>query len=173
MNFDLFSKWFSEKLIPNIPKNSIIIMDNASYHNTLSDDSPPMANSSKAKIIEWLDKNNIDYPEDCLKVELVEILQKENPTPIYAIDKIAKKYGHDVLRTPPYHPELQPIETCWGVVKNHIARNCDFTMSNLEKQLETGFKKVTEKTCNKIIMKVRKYEEKFWSEDQMMDEEGA
>ncbi len=24
------------------------------------------------------------------------------------------------MRTPPYHPELQPIETCWGVVKNHM-----------------------------------------------------
>ena len=28
MNADLFQKWFSEKLIPNIPENSLIIMDN-------------------------------------------------------------------------------------------------------------------------------------------------
>lgn len=37
MNWDLFKKWFTEKLLPNIPKNSFIIMDNASYHNTLSE----------------------------------------------------------------------------------------------------------------------------------------
>ena len=29
------------------------------------------------------------------------------------------------------HPELQPIEICWGVLKNYIAKNCDFTMENL------------------------------------------
>lgn len=36
MNAELFQKWFREKLMPNIPVNSIIIMDNAPYHNTLS-----------------------------------------------------------------------------------------------------------------------------------------
>jgi hypothetical protein len=41
MNAALFQKWFSEKLIPNVPDNALIIMDNASYHNTLSACSPP------------------------------------------------------------------------------------------------------------------------------------
>ena len=41
MNGDLFQKWFVEKLLPNIPKASLIVMDNASYHNILSDDSAP------------------------------------------------------------------------------------------------------------------------------------
>src|SRR4029077_2609991 len=35
MNTEIFQKWFQEKLLPNIPKNSLIILDNASYHNTL------------------------------------------------------------------------------------------------------------------------------------------
>ena len=74
-----------------------------------------------------------------------------------------------VLRTPPYHPELQPIETCWGVVKNHVARNCDFTVKNLIKQLDCGFKKVTATTCEKIIKKVRKIEDEFWATDIKMD----
>ena len=25
-------------------------------------------------------------------------------------------------------PKLQPIETCWGIVKNQVARNCDYTI---------------------------------------------
>ncbi len=37
MNGDLFQKWFVEKLLPNIPKASLIVMDNASYHNVLAD----------------------------------------------------------------------------------------------------------------------------------------
>jgi len=169
MNFELFKKWFTEMLIPNIPENSIIIMDNASYHNTLADHSPPTAQSSKEKICKWLDKNDVTYPDHCLKVELVELLTKQSPEPIYAIDEIAKSYGHEVIRTPPYHPELQPIEICWGVVKNHIARNCNFTMKNLIEQLGNGFDKVTSETCKKIIAKIRMHEDRFWSEDLQID----
>jgi hypothetical protein len=91
--------------------------------------------------------------------------------PIYAIDEIARSYGHEVIRTPPYHPELQPIETCWGVVKNHVARKCDFTMNNLIEQLDIGFSKVTAKTCAEIISKVREIEDEFWTEDLKIDEQ--
>ena len=91
------------------------------------------------------------------------------PEPVYAIDEIATAHGHQVLRTPPYHPELQPIETCWGVVKNYMARHCDFTMKNFIKQLDSGFNKVSSKTCTKIIAKVREIEDEFWVSDMMMD----
>ncbi|MCP4373842.1 MAG: hypothetical protein GY797_37935, partial [Deltaproteobacteria bacterium] len=40
MNWALFKKWFTEMLLPNIPKSSTIIMDNAPYHNILSKHSP-------------------------------------------------------------------------------------------------------------------------------------
>ncbi len=170
MNSDLFGKWFTEMLLPNIPDNSLIIMDNAPYHKTLSEHSPPTRLCSKKRIREWLEQNKIYCRDDCLKPELVEILEKVAPAPSYRIDEIARSQGHEVIRTPPYHPELQPIETCWGVVKNHVARKCDFTMSNLIEQLESGFEMVTSKTCQKIIAKVRKIEDKFWTEDIKADE---
>ncbi len=165
MNKDLFLKWFTEKLLPNIPDRSLIVMDNAAYHNSLIEYSAPTASSSKDKIRTWLEQNKIYCREDCLKPELVEIIKKIVPEPTYVIDEIARKHGHEVIRTPPYHPELQPIETCWGVVKNHIARNCNFTMKNLIDQLEKGFEKVTSKTCAKIIAKVIKTEDQFWIDD--------
>ena len=165
MNHELFAKWFKEKLIPNIPDNSLIVMDNASYHNILSSHSTPTSTSSKKKIRDWLEKNNIACREDCLKAEMVEILKKIASAPIYIIDKIADEYGHEVIRTPPYHPELQPIEICWGVVKNDMARNCDFTMNNLTRQLEKSLSKVTATTCAGIIEKVKKKEDCFWMED--------
>jgi transposase len=169
MNWELFKKWFTERLFPNIPANSLIVMDNAPYHNILSEHSSPTPSCSRKKIIDWLEQNKIYCREDCLKSELIEIMKKIAPEPIYAIDEIAKSFGHDVLRTPPYHPELQPIEICWGVVKNHIARNCDFTMKNLIKQLDIGFEKVTAETCSKIIEKIRKVEDEFWSDDLQFD----
>ena len=168
MNQELFTKWFKEKLIPNIPKKSLIIMDNASYHNILSDHSAPTAKCKKEKIRSWLEQNNISLSDDCLKVEMVEVLNKIAPSPTYILDEIAAKYGHEILRTPPYHPELQPIEICWGIMKNQIARNCDFTMANLMVQLEDAFSSVTAKTCSGLIKKIRRVEDKFWKEDALL-----
>jgi transposase len=169
MNASLFQKWFSEKLLPNIGENSLIIMDNASYHNTLSAGSPPTPTCAKDRIWNWLIENQIPCDKNSLKAELVLALNKLSPSPIYEIDEIAKKPGHEILRTPPYHPELQPIEICWGIVKNHIARNCDFTLSNLRLQLEEGFNKVDASICKKVIQKIRKKEDEFWNDDMCFD----
>jgi len=169
MNRDLFLKWFTEMLLPNIPDRSLIVMDNAAYHNTLSEYSAPTASSSKDKILAWLEQNKFYFREDCLKSELVEILNKIAPEPTYELDVIARKHGHELIRTPPYHPELQPIEICWGVVKNHIARHCDFTMTNLIDQLDMGFQKVSSKTCTKIIAKIRKTEDQFWGDGEKLE----
>jgi len=171
MNQTMFTKWFEEKLLPNIPARSLIIMDNAAYHNVLSPVSAPTPSCKKEKIRSWLEKNNFPVKEDCLKAELVDILTRVGPQPIYVLDEIANKKEHEVLRTPPYHPELQPIETCWGIVKNEIARNCDFTMNNLIQQLESAFGKVTAKTCAGLMRKIRDVEDAFWWDDAALDEQ--
>jgi transposase len=171
MNQAMFTKWFEEKLLPNIPARSLIIMDNAAYHNVLSPLSAPTPSCKKEKIRSWLEKNSFPVKEDCLKAELVDILTKIVPQPTYKLDEIAIEQGHEVLRTPPYHPELQPIETCWGIVKNEIARNCDFTMNNLIRQLESAFDKVTTKTCAGLIRKIREIEDAFWRDDAALDEQ--
>ena len=171
MNGMIFQKWFSEKLIPNIPENSNIIMDNAAYHNILTKSSAPISQSSKSRVRDWLELNKIPCNPDCLKAELVEILNKIAPEPTYVIDEIAQEHGHEIIRTPPYHPELQPIEICWGVLKNEVARNCNFTMKNLEIQLEKAFEKVTKETCLKVIKKIRHIEDKFWEEDKKLEKD--
>ena len=173
MNWNLFSKWFSEMLLPNIPENSLIIMDNVSYHNILSEHSPPTASCSKSKICTWFEQQNIPFEPDFLKPELVDILNRQAPEPIYILDEIAKEQGHEIIRTPPYHPELQPIEMCWGIVKNYVARNSNFTMDNLYIQLDVGFEQVTAKTCTEVIAKVRKIEDEFWIADSKLDTENG
>ena len=37
-------------------------------------------------------------------------------------DNIAKKYGHEVIRLPPYHCDLNAIELIWADEKNCVAR---------------------------------------------------
>jgi transposase len=171
MHHKLLSKWFSEQWLPTIPKDSLIIMDNAPYHNVLSPHAAPTAGDKKAEIRAWLMKNRIPVREDCLTAELVEILEKVAPAPTYALDELASAQGHEILRTPPYHPELQPIETCWAVVKHQIARKNKFTMAHLLEQLDDAFGSVTEETCTGLIKKVREVEDKYWREDARVDRE--
>jgi len=142
MNWDNFSKWFIEQLLPNIPKNSLIIMDNASYHNVLVDDAFPTSKNVKQELRDWLTVHHYDWTADMLKAELFDLCKKFAPIPQFKLDQIVKNYGHTILRTPPYHPELQPIETCWAVVKNHCRDNSDFTMKALHKELAIGFDSV-------------------------------
>lgn len=40
--------------------------------------------------------------------------QKE---PVYRTDELLKTSGHTVLRIPPYHPDLNPIELVWADIK--------------------------------------------------------
>lgn len=169
MNASVFQQWFAEQLLPNLPPDCLIIMDNATYHNTLSAHSPPTPTCTKEQIRRWLLANHIPCEPDCLKAELVAVLQKIAPAPIYEVDEMARLQGHEIVRTPPYHPELQPIEVCWGVVKNHVARHCDFTLSNLKSQLEEGFTQVTASTCAKAIKKIKAKEDQFWIEDLHLD----
>lgn len=170
MNAGLFQKWFKEHLLPNIPSKSLIILDNATYHNALASCSAPQQNSTKIEIRTWLEKNKIPCSQDCVKAELIEILKKLAPEPTYELDEIANKQGHEILRTPPYHPELQPIEICWGIVKNHVARHSDFTMATLQNNLDDGFQKVTSSTCMKLIKKIREIEDEFWENESKIDE---
>lgn len=170
MDWENFSKWITHQLLPNIPPNSLIIMDNAKYHNVLVDEAFPSSKTTKEQMRDWLTVNNYPWTEDMLRPELFELCKRLAPVPEFKLDKIAETHGHKILRTPQYHPELQPIETCWAVVKNYMANRCDFTMVSLKKNLPCAFAKVTPSTCKKVISKVVKQEEKFWIEDDQIEQ---
>jgi len=171
MNWGNFSKWFEVQLLPNIPANSLIILDNARYHNVFTENAFPVPTTRKEVLCDWLEKNNIPWTTDMLKPELYELCKRLAPAPEYKLNQIAEAAGHSILRTPQYHPELQPIETCWGVVKNYMAAHCDFTMKNFREHLPLAFKEVTSRTCKSLIAKVVKQEEKYWAEDSELYEE--
>ena len=58
--------------------------------------------------------------------------------------KIAKKYGHEIVFLPPYHPQLNPIERAWALTKNYVAlNNLNASFSNLKGLIFYGFNKIT------------------------------
>ena len=169
MNWCNFSRWFETQLMPNIPEGAVVVLDNAKYHNVLVEDFFPSANSTKTELQAWLNHNGYTFHENMLKTELLAKCLRLAPKPEFRLDRLAAKKGITILRTPPYHPELQPIERCWGVVKNHMADNCDFTMEGMRKLLPEAIAKVTENTCRRIIAKVSEQEDKYWIEDVELD----
>ena len=88
-------------------------MDNASYHSRRIE-KVPTSNSRKGDVQDWLMSHGIECPERALKQELLSLIKLSNAKPKYVIDEIAKATGHEVVRIPPYHCELNPIELCWS-----------------------------------------------------------
>ncbi|CAG9120289.1 unnamed protein product [Plutella xylostella] len=48
--------------------------------------------------------------------DLMKVINEQNTEKNYKIDEILKENGHIVLRLPPYHPELNPIELVWRFI---------------------------------------------------------
>jgi len=103
-----FLNWFQKSLLPNIPDNCIIVMDNASYHSMTT---IPKSNWKVQQMRDWLTSNNISFPGGFTKSEIWSLIktQKSNYDH-YIIDRVAKNAGHEILRLPPYHCDLNPIE---------------------------------------------------------------
>ena len=92
MTANHFEEWFATKLLPNIPPNSLIVMDNALYHSCHSD--PVQVKSwTKQTIQDWLQAKGIEFSTNALKAELYTIIQRLKPTPRYVVDDLAAAAG--------------------------------------------------------------------------------
>ena len=71
VNSEHFMEWFTQQLLPNIPDNSSIVVDNATYHNKQKDKPPTTANR-KYEIKRWLDEHNTQYNDKGIKKTLLD-----------------------------------------------------------------------------------------------------
>ena len=123
MNSDHFLEWFEKTLIPNLNPRSVIVMDNAPYHNILTKETKPVTNAMKKdEIIKWMNERKIAFEPESTKPEILQIAKQHTPPKKYVSDEIAAKYGHVVLRLPVKHCELNPIEIIQAEEKNYVAR---------------------------------------------------
>ena len=97
MTADHFEEWFGTKLLPNVPPNSLIVMDNASYHSRRSDP-VPVKSWTKQKMQDWLQAKGVEFPTNALKAELYSIIQRMKPTPRYVVDDMAAAAGKNLVK---------------------------------------------------------------------------
>lgn len=162
MNAGNYQKWIKEKLLPNLPPQSVLVVDNASYHNVVSDP-VPASNSKKADMLAWLNKYNTSYPEKNIKPILYDIIKKNKSNHVqFVLNKILEDHGHSVLRLPPYHPELNPIELLWGIIKGKVAsQNVKFNLKIVEELVRKEAESISLDMFSDVFRKTREYEEKY------------
>ncbi|CAH2088708.1 unnamed protein product [Euphydryas editha] len=165
-----FKKWLTEKLIPNLPQNSLVVIDNASYHSTQCE-KPPVSSSLKGEMQSWLQKNSIKFDEKMTKPEkLYHIILLNKPPKKYVVDELMREHGHEVLRLPPYHCDLNPIEYIWNLIKQRVAaKNINQYEKEIEGLTRDAIKSVTASDWKKEIEHVEKLESEYWEKDRLRE----
>ena len=122
--------------------NSLIIMDNASYHTRRCEE-VPVKSWTKKRMIEWMDNKGIAHPPKALKSEIFSIIAGLNLTPRYVVDEMAEAAGHEVVRLP-------------------VALN----LTEVERLAWEGFEVVTPECWASLIKHVKeKVEDHYWEGD--------
>lgn len=165
-----FEQWF-ENVLPKLGENAVVVMDNAPYHSRRLERIPTTA-WKKNDIQNWLVSKNISYDDNEIKTELLlKVKNVKDNFKTYVVDELAKKYKVEVLRLPPYHCELNPIELIWANVKGYVARkNTNFKFDEVKQLLQEGLQQITSENWKRCVEHVIKEEDNFYSKiDEMID----
>lgn len=77
-----------------------------------------------------------------------------------------------MVRLPVAHCELNPIEMAWAQVKGYVKdHNKKFTLSEVKRLVDEGFKIVTPERWKKLIKHVQeKIEDHYWEHDGLYED---
>jgi transposase len=151
MDDKFFIAWLSNRFIPTFSvkfpnKKCILILDNANYHHAKGEDYMSPSGTKKELIakLKTLDVPSIKVERDGMRVEMDSSSwshRKSNIAPSVKelgdalkvelakhperqrteVKKLFDERGWQLIYTPPYTPQVQPIEKVWAYVKHHIA----------------------------------------------------
>ena len=120
----VFEDWFENTLTANLPKERklVVVIDSAKYHCRFIEKAPTM-NMKKGEMIAIMSKHDIEIPNavptKLLLLEKILIILKDIEKQ-YVIDCMTEKALYSVLRLPPYHCILNPMELARNQLKYHV-----------------------------------------------------
>lgn len=170
MDGPYYETWFKTKLLPKLEPDSVIVLDNAPYHSVQKEVFPGQ-NWQKAEIQAWLVKKGIQYAPGSIKAELLALTRTyEDRVKAYKIDLLAKEAGHVVLRLPPNHCELNPIELIWVRIKGFVTENTLCNTMDMENSIRNAVAQVTPEIWANCCRHVLEQEQRLWELDSITDD---
>jgi len=165
-----FEQWLNNYVLPNIKPNSVIVIDNAPYHMEKVDCIPTNA-MPKTDIQVWLASKGVLWLPDMIKRELLVLVNNiKDRYEEYRIDRHAESRGHKILRLPPFHCELSPINMIWAEVRGYVAqRNSTFQVAAVEALTRQALAQITEEVWSKYVSRALKEEDFMWDLDSQDD----
>jgi hypothetical protein len=192
-----FISWVKYRLLPTLAKlfpgrKMTLVMDNASYHKPagihtirpykmtapmcvsffadrhIRSIEVPVDDGVVTMPLSQFRKNAPHGPNVKQKQKTVKRYLKKNPgISITQMDEIMLAGGHQVLWTPPYMPNLQPIELLWARIKNAVARLAVLKRKPIEarRQTEAAFGEVQEEDCEKLVRHVEQWISEWMKQD--------
>ena len=172
MNGEVFEAWLSS-VLPELEPGSVIVLDNASYHSRKTE-KIPNTSWKKSDIIEWLHgKGVLSANLSLLKAELLGLVYNLHIEPTYVVDEMIKQSARFVLRTPPYHCTLNPIEMAWANLKAYIARrNRTFKLDEAKELFAEAVAQFTPENWRDCVNHViEQVEQEMWTLDDIIEKE--
>lgn len=171
MNGQIFMEWIHNRLIPTFKrlhpgKKLILLLDNASYHHPRGPDWVNPNKLTKLQLAEWIcervdsitvKRNGVDKYFG--KTALFQPASRYAPT-VEEMRQWVKDYlllhptlnrtllrqafdaeGWQLIYTPPYWCECQPVELLWAYVKNYVGRmmSIDQSVDHVTQLARQGF----------------------------------
>lgn len=158
---EYFKKWISNLIRILSEKDiskAIVIMDNAKYHKQLPPDTPKSSNTKKL-LLEYCERKGIVTNATSYKSMIwADVIRYINDNVKPIVVKMLEDAGHQVIFTPPYHSDLQPIELIWANVKGEVGRQYDnnTNFSKVLERLKSAFANLTSKCVKGCIDKTNK-----------------
>lgn len=87
------------------------------------------------------------------------------------VEQLLQDAGHAIVYTPPFCPEVQPIELLWAHVKRYVADHATHnrSISQARAQTEEGFERITRGFIYKIIAHCHGWIDSFLKTDAAED----
>ena len=151
MNTDLWLKWLEQNVLPKI-RGGVLVVDRAPYHTKLTAETRPASSKMrKADLANWLESHDAvpdgwptTWRQSMTVKQMYEQASNNRPTPRFLVQDMAENFGVSVLISPVAHPELNPIDTVWEMVKVALRKsNVSFSLARLEELAAVEFAKRT------------------------------
>jgi hypothetical protein len=193
INGDKFIGWMQQRLFPTVQKlypgkKMYLVLDNAKYHHHRGPDWFAPSSKTKGQLADFLRQRNVasitaesgtvipasKFSADArgkaggptlvqLKEAVKQHLAAHPEINTTVPQQLMEDAGYELLYTPPYVSELQPIEMIWAFTKAQVARQShrSRTAHACAVQTREAMDQVTAELCQSVIDHVHAWIERF------------